>query len=282
MEQEQKVEIVEKKKEKTDGIKQRRILYPKKTKNITKRQAKKLVKSLKKKKKSKGSGKNRKSKQKKRKIQTKKKGQHGAKKTARRSSKKTKKTSRKKPIKRSRGGPSAKLINPNIHPPTKKEKIIQTKAIRVPRKKKGGSMEEQTTPADVNKVDATTKPKDNGLIDPEKIPFKVSNVFNVGQYIRKQSTLSVSPGFVHEIVSRIRDQMDIDIAEADRIATAEGMKTLMEKHAIKVYNYRTKDAYRIVTCGKCGGSFAVDKSQADTESIQCCPFCMKKGSIEIV
>ena len=211
-----------------------------------------------------------------------KKKRHVTKKKGKNVRKKTKKALRKKPIKKLKKESSVKRMKSKAHPPARKEKIIQKKDIQVPTKKKGGSMEEQVKPADISKVEAAPKPKDNGLIDPEKIPFKVNNVFNVGQYIRKQSKLSVSPGFVHEMVSRMRDQMDIDIAEADVIATAEGMKTLMEKHAVKVYNYRTRDGHRLVACNKCGGSFAVDKSQADKESIQCCPFCMKKGSIEIV
>ena len=259
----------------------RKILYPKKTATITKRKAKKMVKSIKKKKKANGSGKRRKQKPTKRKTLTKKKGKKIAKKVAKRPSKKIKKTTRKKQITAVKKGPGVRRIKPNIHPPARKEKIIQTKDIRVPKKKKGGSMDEPILPKDGMKAEAPVKPKDNGLIDPEKIPFKASNVFNVGQYIRKQSTLSVSPGFVHEIVSRMRDQIDIDIVEADKVAIAEGMKTLMEKHAIRVYNYRKSTDHRIAACNKCGGIFAVDNSQANNESIQCCPFCMKKGSVEI-
>ena len=279
MEQEQKTIVNEKQPANVDKRKQRKILSPKKTATITKRTAKKLVKKLKK---PNRSGKRRKSKPAKRKMPTKKKGKKIAKKKVKHGSKKIKKTTIKKPLKRLKKVPGVKRTKSNTHPPARKEKVIQTKDIRVLKKKNGGSMEVQAIPQDGKKSEISSNQKENGLMDPEKMPFKkVSNVFNVGQYIRKQSTLNVSPGFVHEIVSRIKDQIDVDVIESDKVATAEGMKTLMEKHAVHVYDFKIKEKHRIVTCTKCGGVFAVSNSHANGDSIQCCPFCMKKGSIEI-
>lgn len=113
----------------------------------------------------------------------------------------------------------------------------------------------------------------------KRSPRKTTNVFNAGSYIRKKTKMKVSPGFVDEEISRIKDQLDIDISESEQIAKAMGMRTLMEVHAIRVYDYRTPDRNTIITCDGCGNSFVVCVEKASKKLI--CPFCGQKRYIKI-
>jgi hypothetical protein len=251
MKQQQIIDKVEQE-PKIDHRKQRKILAPKKTATIKKRQARRAVKKVAAKRKTK--------------------------KRVRPRRRPTKGVRRCRPNLKRKGVRKVRL---RLRPPLrKKEKVKQTKEITVTRKK-ANSMEQTTAPKmEENKL-SNNKQKDNGLVDPELRPTKTSNVFNIGQYIRKHSKLNVSPAFVHEMISRIKDQIEMDVAAADNIAAAEGMKTLMEKHAIRVYDYKLKETHRIISCNKCGGSFAVDNSHADKETLLGCPYCLKKGSLDL-
>jgi len=103
---------------------------------------------------------------------------------------------------------------------------------------------------------------------------KTTNVFNVGTYIRKNTKLNVSPGFVDEIISRIKDNLDTDVMEAEQIATSMSMKTLMEVHAVRIYDYRIPDKTSIISCDNCGNSFAIATEKVSKK--MCCPFCGQK------
>lgn len=108
---------------------------------------------------------------------------------------------------------------------------------------------------------------------------KTTNVFNVGSYIRKNTKLNVSPGFVDEEISRIKDGLDMDVREAEQIATSMGMKTLMEVHAIRIYDYRMPEKTTIVSCDSCGNSFVIAMEKASKKMY--CPFCGQKRYIRI-
>jgi ribosomal protein S27E len=109
---------------------------------------------------------------------------------------------------------------------------------------------------------------------------KITNVFNVGTHIRSKTNLNVSPAFVDEIIGRIKDQLDIDILEAEQIAKSMGMKTLMEEHAIKIYDFKIPSRYKIISCDGCGNSFVVDIEKASKKLI--CPFCGQKRYIKFL
>jgi len=108
---------------------------------------------------------------------------------------------------------------------------------------------------------------------------KVTNTFNVGNHIRKNTKMKVSPGFVDEEISRIKDQLELDVVEAEQIAKSMGMKTLMEIHAIRIYDFKMPERYKIISCDKCGGFFSVDCNSASKKLI--CPFCGQKRYIRI-
>jgi rubrerythrin len=105
-----------------------------------------------------------------------------------------------------------------------------------------------------------------------------TNVFNVGSYIRKKTKLNVSPGFVEEEISRIKDQLDIDVSEAEQIAKSMGMKTLMELHAIRIYDYKLPDRNTVISCDHCGRSFLVHIEDDKRKMI--CPFCGQKRHLK--
>jgi histone H3/H4 len=105
----------------------------------------------------------------------------------------------------------------------------------------------------------------------------VSNVFNVGKHIRKETTLKVSPTFIEEAKGRIEDLLNEIVPEAEQMAKAEGMRTLQEHHLIRVYDFRKPVDYRIVTCEECKHAFGV--TGADIDHDLSCPFCHKKRGI---
>jgi len=105
----------------------------------------------------------------------------------------------------------------------------------------------------------------------------VSNVYNVGQFIRKNTVLKVSPSFVEEAKGRIDVFLDEMLPEAERMATGEGMKTLQEHHLIRVFDFRQPSRNEVISCGECGHAFSV--SNHDSERVTHCPFCGKKRGI---
>jgi hypothetical protein len=111
----------------------------------------------------------------------------------------------------------------------------------------------------------------------KRAPRKISNVFNIGAYIRSKTKLKVSPSFVDEIMSRTKEQLEVDVEEAEQIANSMGMKTLMEIHAIRIYDYRIPDHCKIISCDSCGNSFTVSAEKASKKLI--CPFCGQKRYI---
>ncbi len=106
---------------------------------------------------------------------------------------------------------------------------------------------------------------------------KISNVFNVGEHIRKNTKLKVSPSFVEEAKSDIEILLEDLVGEAIKIAEAEGMKTLQEKHLIRVNDFRIPERNKLIACNECGRSFVVQIS--DIRRKMCCPFCGKKKGI---
>lgn len=108
---------------------------------------------------------------------------------------------------------------------------------------------------------------------------KVSNVYNVGNFIRKNTDMNVSPSFIEEAKSSIEVLLDELVAESARVAKGQGMKTLQDKHLIRVNSFRLPDRNRIVACEECGRSFAVSGNDASRKMV--CPFCGKKRGIRV-
>ena len=118
----------------------------------------------------------------------------------------------------------------------------------------------------------------NKKINQKKTRKKVkqNNVLNLGKIIRDNTKFKVSPLFVDEIKSRIIDQLEEDIYESNKLAKAEGMKTLQEHHAIRIYDYNKSDNSKMLTCEKCGNSFVIPSEKADKKNRLTCPFCKQK------
>ena len=108
---------------------------------------------------------------------------------------------------------------------------------------------------------------------------KFSNVFNVGNFIRKNTKFKVSPSFVEEVKSTIEAFLEPLIGEANQLAKAEGMRTLQDKHMVRVNDYRLPDRNHLVTCNECGKSFVI--ASTDKHRKMSCPFCGKKKGIKI-
>lgn len=108
---------------------------------------------------------------------------------------------------------------------------------------------------------------------------KVSNVYNIGNFIRKNTELKVSPSFVEEAKSTIEAVLDELLAESEQVAKGQGMKTLQDKHLIKVNSFRLPERNRIVACDECGRSFVVASSDKSRKMV--CPFCGKKRGIRV-
>ena len=124
-------------------------------------------------------------------------------------------------------------------------------------------------------------PKKQKVVDEKKqrARKKTTNVFNIGSYIRNKTKLNVSPGFVDEEIGRIKDQLDMDILEAEQVAKSMGMKTLMEVHAIMIYDFKLPERHKIISCDSCGNAFSVDVEKASKKMT--CPFCGQKRYIKI-
>ena len=141
----------------------------------------------------------------------------------------------------------------------------------------------KTTKKTAPKKKAATKKKTSKKKAPAKKKTKkrtknaVSNVYNVGQFIRKNTALKVSPSFVEEAKGRIDVFLDEMLPEAERMAIGEGMKTLQEHHLIRVFDFRQPSRNEIISCGECGHAFSV--SNHDCERVTHCPFCGKKRGI---
>jgi histone H3/H4 len=104
-----------------------------------------------------------------------------------------------------------------------------------------------------------------------------SNVYNVGQHIRKNTSFKVSQSFVDETKDRIGLFIETLLQEAEAIAKAENMRTLQEHHLIRVFDYRLPDNVCMISCGYCGGSFTI--CSTDMKKDISCPFCQKKRNI---
>jgi len=101
-----------------------------------------------------------------------------------------------------------------------------------------------------------------------------SKTVNIDKSIRNNTELNVSPSYVYELIGRVDDFIDELVPESEKIAKAEGMKTLQEKHLIRVFDFRLGNKTMMLACSSCGGMFVVtDKSKVDDLS---CPFCGKK------
>lgn len=184
------------------------------------------------------------------------------------SHKKTSKKTTKKPQKK-------KITTAKKKPTSAKRKVTKKKQTAKKSKKKT----KKTPP----KKKAATKKKTPKKKAPAKKKTKkriknaVSNVYNVGQFIRKNTALKVSPSFVEEAKGRIDVFLDEMLPEAERIAKGEDMKTLQEHHLIKVFDFRQPSRNQVISCAECGYSFSV--SNHDHTRLTCCPFCGKKRGI---
>jgi histone H3/H4 len=225
------------KKKKANRKPTRKIKYPKKRKNISKRQAKKAVKSL---------------------------------------------TKKKRDVKK---------IKPRLKRIGKKEKVKHQKKISAPAKR-GGSMEKPSIKSTgvkkeetLNNVPPATETAKQEPIDPEKIKVKGSNVLNVGKYVKENTKKKVSVDFIYELVSRLKDEIDIVLYDAETIADGEKRKTLMEHHLIHAYSHRHPERHRIISCSNCERSFSIDVSDMPAENSEglaktlTCPFCQQKRSL---
>jgi len=106
---------------------------------------------------------------------------------------------------------------------------------------------------------------------------KVSNVFNVGNHIRGQTKLHVSPSFIDEMTGYMKCLVDERLFESLQIAKSQGMKTLQGKHLIRACDFITPNRHRVVSCGECGRSWVVSADDKDRK--MSCPFCHKKRKI---
>jgi hypothetical protein len=165
-----------------------------------------------------------------------------------------------------------------LKPEKKKEDKIKEKKRNIKKKK------EKVNKAKIKKTTRKVKPEKKKKTLKKKTTKQKrakrinTNVFNVGSYVRKKTKLNVSPGFVEEEISRIKDQLDIDVSEAEQIATSMGMKTLMEVHAIRIYDFKMPDRNTIISCDHCGRSFLVHVEDDKRKMI--CPFCGQKRHLK--
>ena len=201
-----------------------------------------------------------------------------AKKAVRKVMKKKKMTKKRKPIVK------------RIRPIQRKEKIKHPEKISAP-VKKGGSMEQTMINSTgekkeemPTKVQATALPPEKELKDPEKMPLKVTNVLNVAKYVKDNTKKNVSPGFIYELISRLRDEIDLVLHDSEIIANGENRKTLMEIHVIHAYSYRHPDRHRVIGCSNCEHSFSIDVSDVPSNNDAAnhpliCPFCGQKRSL---
>jgi histone H3/H4 len=228
--------------------KTRKIKYPKKRKNITKAQAKRAVRKVMK-----------------------------------------KKTIKQKKVRKTLKG--VKRIRPRLKRIGKKEKVKRQEEILAPAKK-GGSMVQSTINSTGGKKEETmstvqqvTVPNGKELRDPEKIKVKGSNVLNVAKYVKENTDKKVSTDFVYELVSRLKDEIDTVLHDANIIAEGEKRKTLMEHHLIHAYSHRHPESHRLISCTNCEHSFSIDVSDmppGNSEGmarILTCPFCQTKRSL---
>jgi len=108
---------------------------------------------------------------------------------------------------------------------------------------------------------------------------KVSNVFNIGNYLRKKTELNVSPTFVAEMLGVVKCVIDERFNEALQIAKCQGMKTLQDKHLIRACDFILPNRHRVASCCSCGRSWVVSVDDSDRK--MSCPFCHKKRKVVV-